>query len=173
MSIAVRTSRSTPSILLSKRRISETISARRPSISTVSRWSMLSTLLSRASTLMLRPASTASAYWSRRRISAKSVPVTAMATPEYTAPSCTDRRRGLRSVPHRRKEPSMIYEIRTYRIAPGSLAEVEKRYAEAYEYRKKSSELTAFWHTEIGPLNEIVHVWGYKDLAERARLRGA
>ena len=66
----------------------------------------------------------------------------------------------------------MIYEIRTYRIAPGSLAEVEKRYGEAYEYRKKYSELTAFWHTEIGPLNEIVHVWGYKDLAERARLRG-
>ena len=25
----------------------------------------------------------------------------------------------------------MIYEIRTYRIAPGSLAEVEKRYGEA------------------------------------------
>src|SRR5207244_1277213 len=65
----------------------------------------------------------------------------------------------------------MIYEIRTYRIAPGSLAEVEKRYGEAYEYRKKYSELTAFWHTEIGPLNEIVHVWGYRDLAERARIR--
>ena len=66
----------------------------------------------------------------------------------------------------------MIYEIRTYRIAPGSLGEVEKRFGEAYEYRKKYSELTAFWHTEIGPLNEIVHVWGYRDLAERERIRG-
>ena len=65
----------------------------------------------------------------------------------------------------------MIYEIRTYRIAPGSLAEVEKRFGEAYEYRKKYSELTAFLHTEIGPLNEIVHIWGYPDLAERARVR--
>ena len=65
----------------------------------------------------------------------------------------------------------MIYEIRTYRIAPRSLAEVEKRYGEAYEYRKKYSELTAFLHTEIGPLNEIVHIWGYKDLADRARIR--
>ncbi len=65
----------------------------------------------------------------------------------------------------------MIYEIRTYRIAPGSLAEVEKRFGEGYESRKKYSELTAFWHTEIGPLNEIVHVWGYRDLAERARVR--
>ena len=65
----------------------------------------------------------------------------------------------------------MIQEIRTYEIAPGSLAEVEKRFGEAYESRKKYSPLTAFWHTEIGPLNEIIHVWGYKDLAERARIR--
>jgi hypothetical protein len=65
----------------------------------------------------------------------------------------------------------MIYEFRTYTLKPRSLAEVEKRYGEAYEYRKKYSPLTAFWHTEIGPLNEIIHVWGYKDLAERARIR--
>ena len=65
----------------------------------------------------------------------------------------------------------MIYEFRTYTLKPRSLAEVEKRYAEAYEYRKKYSPLTAFWHTEIGPLNEIIHVWGYRDLAERARIR--
>lgn len=66
----------------------------------------------------------------------------------------------------------MIYEIRTYQLKVGSLAEVEKRYGEAYEYRKKYSPLTAFLHTEVGPLNEIIHIWGYKDLAERARIRG-
>lgn len=65
----------------------------------------------------------------------------------------------------------MIYEIRTYRIQPGSLPEVEKRFGEAYEYRKKYSPLTAFLHTEIGPLNEIVHIWGYEDLQERAKIR--
>jgi len=65
----------------------------------------------------------------------------------------------------------MIYEIRTYGIIPGSLAEVEKRFGEGYEYRKKYSELAAFWHTEIGPLNEIIHVWPYQDLGERARIR--
>src|SRR5499427_10038767 len=65
----------------------------------------------------------------------------------------------------------MIYEIRTNGIVPGSLAEVEKRYGEAYEHRKKYSPLTAFLHTEIGPLNEIIHIWGYKDLAERSRIR--
>ena len=43
----------------------------------------------------------------------------------------------------------MIYEIRTYQIAPGSLGEVEKRFGDAYQYRKKYSELTAFLHTEV------------------------
>ncbi|HEY7517021.1 MAG TPA: NIPSNAP family protein [Methylomirabilota bacterium] len=65
----------------------------------------------------------------------------------------------------------MIYEIRTYQLAPGSQAEVEKRYGDAYQYRKKYSELTGFFHTEIGPLNEIIHIWRYADLAERARIR--
>ena len=65
----------------------------------------------------------------------------------------------------------MIYEIRTYQLKPGSLAEVEKRLGEAHEYRKKYSPLAAFWHTEVGPLNEIIHVWPYEDHAERARVR--
>jgi len=64
-----------------------------------------------------------------------------------------------------------IYEIRTYGLKPGSLAEVEKRFGEGYEARKKYSPLAAFWHTEIGPLNEIVHIWPYADHAERARVR--
>jgi hypothetical protein len=67
----------------------------------------------------------------------------------------------------------MIYEIRTYRLKVGSLAEVEKRYGEAYEYRRKYSELWGFFHTEIGPLNEIIHIWSYPDLGERARVRAA
>ena len=65
----------------------------------------------------------------------------------------------------------MIYEFRTYDLKPHSLPEVEKRFAEAYEYRKKFSQLAAFWHTEIGPLNQIIHVWPYKDLEERTRIR--
>ena len=65
----------------------------------------------------------------------------------------------------------MIYEIRTYEIGPGNLAEVEKRYGEAYEYRKKYSPLTAFWHTEIGPLNEIIHIWAYSDMNQRMQVR--
>lgn len=65
----------------------------------------------------------------------------------------------------------MIYEIRTYSLAMGSLAETEKRFGEAYEARKKYSPLAAFFHTEVGPLNEIIHIWPYKDLEERAKVR--
>ena len=59
----------------------------------------------------------------------------------------------------------MIYEFRTYTLKPPSLAEVEKRYAETSGYRRKCSPLAAFWHTAVGPLNEIIHVCGYTDLA--------
>jgi len=67
----------------------------------------------------------------------------------------------------------MIYEFRTYTCTPHSIPEVEKRFGEAYEGRKKYSELAAFWHTEIGMLNQIIHVWGYKDVAERDKIRAA
>jgi NIPSNAP len=65
----------------------------------------------------------------------------------------------------------MIYEMRTYDLKPGSLTDAIKRFAEAYENRKKVSELAAFWHTELGPLNQLIYVWPYQDLADRARLR--
>lgn len=67
----------------------------------------------------------------------------------------------------------MIYEVGTYDLKPYSLPEVERRFAEAYEYRMKFSALIAFWHTEIGPLNQIIAVWPYKDLAERSRIQAA
>jgi len=65
----------------------------------------------------------------------------------------------------------MLYEIRTYTVKPTSLPEVIKRFGDVYEHRKKYSELAAFWYTDIGPLNQIIHVWPYKDAAERARVR--
>jgi hypothetical protein len=65
----------------------------------------------------------------------------------------------------------MIYEFRTYDLKPHMQPEFEKRFGEAYEKRKQFSPLAAFWHTEIGPLNQVIHVWPYKDLAERDRIR--
>lgn len=65
----------------------------------------------------------------------------------------------------------MIYEVRTYRLKPGTVAECEQRFAEALPYREQYSPLGAFWHTEIGPLNQIIHVWPYEDVQQRATIR--
>ena len=66
----------------------------------------------------------------------------------------------------------MIYEIRTYTLTPGSVPEFEKRVEASLANRLKHSELAAFWHTEIGPLNQVVHVWPYENLQQRAEIRG-
>ena len=53
----------------------------------------------------------------------------------------------------------MIIEIRTYTVQPGSVATVEERFGQALPARAKLSPLAAFWHTEVGPLNRVIHVW--------------
>ena len=65
----------------------------------------------------------------------------------------------------------MIYEVRTYNLQPGSVPAFEESFANALPHREKYSKLGAFWHTEIGPLNQVIHVWPYEDLAHRDRVR--
>jgi hypothetical protein len=65
----------------------------------------------------------------------------------------------------------MIIEVRTYQLKPGAVAEVEKRFAEALPARQKLSTLAAFWHSEVGPLNEITHVWPYDSFEQRTAIR--
>jgi hypothetical protein len=67
----------------------------------------------------------------------------------------------------------MIIEMRTYTLQPGTLAEVEKRFGEALPAREKFSRLAAFWHTEVGPLNQIIHVWAYDSFEQRLQIREA
>ena len=67
----------------------------------------------------------------------------------------------------------MIYEVRTYTLRPGTLAEFEERYEKRLPLREKHSKLGAFWHTEFGPLNQLVHVYPYDDLQHRTRVRAA
>ena len=66
----------------------------------------------------------------------------------------------------------MIYEMRTYTLKPGSVANFEKSFGESLPNRQKHSKLGAFWHTEVGPLNQVIHVWPYESLNERERVRG-
>jgi NIPSNAP len=71
------------------------------------------------------------------------------------------------------EEAAMIYEVRTYTLRPGTVAEFEDRYATRLPLREKHSKLGAFWRTEVGPLNQVIHVYPYEDLQQRTTVREA
>jgi hypothetical protein len=53
------------------------------------------------------------------------------------------------------------------------VAEFEERFAKRLPLREKHSKLGAFWHTEFGPLNQVIHVYPYDDLRHRTTVRAA
>jgi hypothetical protein len=57
--------------------------------------------------------------------------------------------------------------------ATGTEVVVEERYAKRLPVRLKHSKLGAFWHTDFGPLNQVIHVYPYDDLNQRAAVREA
>ena len=67
----------------------------------------------------------------------------------------------------------MIVEERCYTVRPGMVA----LYYKDYDPRglgiqtRILGNLIGYFHTEIGELNQIVHLWGYESLAERERRR--
>ncbi|HEY7548136.1 MAG TPA: NIPSNAP family protein [Hyphomicrobiaceae bacterium] len=67
----------------------------------------------------------------------------------------------------------MIHELRTYTVTQGSLPEVIRNSGTVSRGIRGDNygKLEGYWSTEIGPLNQVVHLWTYTDLNERARLR--
>lgn len=65
----------------------------------------------------------------------------------------------------------MIYEIRTYDLKPRMVEEYRSRFAEKLPDRLEFSKLGGHWATDIGPLNQVVAIWPYDDLKQRARIR--
>ncbi len=65
----------------------------------------------------------------------------------------------------------MIYELRTYQLAFGALPD----YLETAKSKllpviaEHGLKPVGFWYTEIGTLNEVVHLWAFSDLNERQR----
>jgi len=68
----------------------------------------------------------------------------------------------------------MIYELRTYTVKPGTIGDMVKAASTvSLDIRGNNfGKLEGYWFTEIGPLNQVMHMWSYSDLNERARLRG-
>jgi hypothetical protein len=67
---------------------------------------------------------------------------------------------------------AMIVEMRTYNVVPGQLQSLEERLAEALPARAQLSPMAGFFRTEIGTLNQAIHLWPYESFAERSRIQG-
>jgi hypothetical protein len=69
----------------------------------------------------------------------------------------------------------MIIDHRTYMLHPTKLPKWLKLYEEygLPVQRRHLGEPIGFFTSEIGPLNQVVHLWRYEDLADRTRRRAA
>ena len=69
----------------------------------------------------------------------------------------------------------MIHELRTYTTKPGqAMVHVNNSGTLGREIRGDNyGKLVGHWVTEVGPLNQSMHMWEYNDLNERAEKRAA
>lgn len=69
----------------------------------------------------------------------------------------------------------MLVDFRTYRVKPG-MAQAQMDIYEKYglpTQLKHCGEPIAYLSAESGDLNTLVHLWAYKDAADRAERRAA
>ena len=64
-----------------------------------------------------------------------------------------------------------VYELRTYRTPVGKAGEWLAQFKAILPTREKYSKNVALWQTEMGQLNEVAHLWAYRDLNDRAATR--
>lgn len=67
----------------------------------------------------------------------------------------------------------MFYEVRTYRLKNGSIPEYLKAVGEdgIAIQKRHLGQLVGYFHSEIGPINEIVHIWAFTSLDDREERR--
>jgi hypothetical protein len=77
---------------------------------------------------------------------------------------------------HREPRPAPgIIDLRIYRLHPGKVAPLLKLYeAEGLTTQVRHlGHCVLYSHSDIGPQNQLVHLWGYADLEDRTRRRAA
>ncbi|NEU30888.1 NIPSNAP family protein [bacterium LRH843] len=66
----------------------------------------------------------------------------------------------------------MFYEMRTYTIKIGKTQEYLKHFEEVgMPIISKYAKLVGYFYTDIGELNQIIHIWEYASLDERKQKR--
>src|ERR1700744_1040242 len=66
-----------------------------------------------------------------------------------------------------------VYELRTYTLKPGAVGDMLKAASTVEQDIRKNAfgKLEGYWSTDIGPLNQVMHLWSFNDSSERARLQ--
>jgi hypothetical protein len=64
-----------------------------------------------------------------------------------------------------------IYELRSYRTAPGAVTRWLELFTGVLEVREKYSKIVGLWWTEAPEVNEVSHIWAYPDLNARMAVR--
>ena len=68
-------------------------------------------------------------------------------------------------------EGTHVYELRAYRAHVGKAGEWLGLFKAIMPVREKYSKNVGLWQTEVAQLNEVVHLWAYRDLNHRAEVR--
>jgi NIPSNAP len=68
-------------------------------------------------------------------------------------------------------DPGWVYELRWYRTHVGATREWLDHFKAVMPAREKHMHRVGLWQTEISQLNEVVHMWAFRDLNDRAASR--
>ncbi|TRZ20948.1 hypothetical protein HGM15179_006129 [Zosterops borbonicus] len=74
--------------------------------------------------------------------------------------------------PRPRQGPN-IYELRSYKLKPGTMIEWGNNWARAIKYRQENQEAVGGFFSQIGELYVVHHLWAYRDLQSREETRNA
>ncbi|CAM9961398.1 unnamed protein product [Lampetra fluviatilis] len=66
-----------------------------------------------------------------------------------------------------------IYELRSYRLKPGTMIEWGNNWARAIRFRQENNEAVGGFFSQIGDLYMVHHLWAYKDLQNRDDTRNS
>lgn len=69
------------------------------------------------------------------------------------------------------REGHNIYEMRSYRLKPGTMIEWGNNWARAINFRRNNNEAYAGLFAQIGRLYNVHHIWCYNSYQERKETR--
>lgn len=69
------------------------------------------------------------------------------------------------------REPSHIYDLRTYVLKPGTMIEWGNAWAKGITYRREHNQDVGGFFAQVGQLYMVFHIWAYKDMQHRNHTR--